>query len=190
MVRSIIKRRQMPHMETSKRHGSAALRNGLLFGAIATVVYIVSAFIQDVTGTTVALVTIGSAFTPLSLLNEVTLVVALVVFFVAGWRTSRTDERLSAAAGAGCITALVVTFVEIATIIVNQGILYRTTIAALEHEKRLTSSGFHFDMFLNPASGAILTLIIYATLGAGLGFVAGSLRRQIRQEAVWSKDLT
>ena len=85
--------RQVRHMTTSERHRSAALRSGVLFGAIGAVVYIASAFIQDVTGTTRALAPLAGAFRPLSLLNLVTLVVALILFFFAGWRTSRTDER-------------------------------------------------------------------------------------------------
>ena len=177
----------MRHMETSKRHGSAAVRNGLLFGAICAVVYIVSAFIQDITGTTVALAPVGGAFRPLSLLNQVTLVVALVLFFVAGWRTSRTDARLSSAAGAGFIVALMVSIVEIATIVVNQALYYNTTTAALQPDQRFNACGFQFQCTLYQAAGALpmLTFFIYIALGAGLGFVAGILRGQIRQEDLW-----
>lgn len=56
---------QVRQKVTSERQGSAALRNGLPFGGIGAVVYIVSAFVQDITGTTLALATVGSAFTPL-----------------------------------------------------------------------------------------------------------------------------
>src|SRR5215472_16274542 len=70
--------RRVRHMQASpspERTGSAAVRNGLLFGAIIAVVYVMSAVIQDLTGTTVALITVGSAFRPLSLLNQVSLLV-------------------------------------------------------------------------------------------------------------------
>src|SRR5215469_8076339 len=123
---------QVRHMKTSEKHGSAALRNGLLFGAICAVVYGVSAFILDMTGTTIALAPLRGAFRPLSLLNQAVLVVALVLFFVAGWRTSRTDERLSSAAAAGFIAGLMVSIVEIVTIMVNQALYYNTVMAKLQ----------------------------------------------------------
>jgi hypothetical protein len=167
---------------STERTGSAAVRNGLLFGAVSAVVYLISAAIQDLTGTTVALITVGSAFTPLSLLNQVSLLVALVLFFVAGLRTARTKAKLSSAAAAGLIAALMVSIVEIATEVVNRGFLYSTAIAALRQNKRLVEGGFHF---LNPVSSSLWTLTIYIALGAGLGFVAGILQRQIRQEALW-----
>ncbi|MGO8947275.1 MAG: hypothetical protein ACLQUY_06360 [Ktedonobacterales bacterium] len=170
---------------STERRASAAVRNGLLFGAITAVVYIVSAFIQDITGTTVALITIGSAFTPLALLNLASLIVALVLFFLAGLRTARTDARLSSAAAAGFIAALMVSIVEITTLIVNQGFLYGTTINTLRADKRLADGGFHYLMFLNAVAGSMLTLIIYIALGAGFGFVAGILQGQFRQEALW-----
>jgi hypothetical protein len=172
-------------METSKRHGSAALRNGLLFGATCAVVYIVSAFVQDITGTTVALAPLGGAFRPLSLLNQATLVVGLVLFFVAGWRTSRTDERLSSAAGAGFIVGLMVSIVEIATIIVNQAFYYNTIMAKLQPGQPSSACGFQCTLLQAAGAQAAVTFFIYIALGAGLGFVAGALRGQLRQEALW-----
>jgi hypothetical protein len=175
-------------MGTSKsleRKGSAAVRNGLFFGAISAAVYIVSAVVQDMTGTTVALITTGSAFRPLSLLNQASLIVALVLFLVAGWRTATAEGRLSSAAVAGLIAGLMVCVVEIATVIVNQGFLYSATINTLRSEQRLTDTGFLNAMFVNPVTGSLFTIILYSALGAGLGFVAGGLRGQIRQEDLW-----
>jgi hypothetical protein len=165
-----------------ERPGLAAVRNGLLFGAISAVIYLVSAAIQDLTGTTVALITVGSAFTPLSLLNQASLLVALVLFFVAGLRTARATAKLSFAAAAGLIAGLMVSIVEIATDVVNQNFLYTTTIAALAQHHRLVVGWFHF---LNLDSSALWALTIYIALGAGFGFVAGILQGQIRKEALW-----
>jgi hypothetical protein len=159
----------------SERLGSAALRNGLLFGGVGAVVFIASAILQDATGTTLALATEGTAFRPLSLLNQATLIIAIVLFFISGWRTGRIDERTSSAALAGFIVALVVGIVDIATIIVNQGFVYRTTILALNQNGRLVESGFQGALFYNSLAGALFTLIVYSALGAGLGFVAGFL---------------
>jgi hypothetical protein len=170
---------------TSKRYGLAALRNGVLFGSICAVVYIGSAFIQDVTGTTLALASEGSTFRPLSLLNQATLVLAVVLFFVAGWRTSKVDERFSSAALAGLFAALIVTVVEIATIIVNQRLIYNAAVAALVREHRMVNCGFQCTLLLAPGSQATLTFFIYITLGAGFGFIAGLLRSQVRQQALW-----
>jgi hypothetical protein len=162
----------------------AAIRNGLLFGAISAAIYFVSAFIQDVTGTTVALVTVGSTVTPLFFLDQASLILALVLFFVAGLRTARVDVTLSSGAVAGLVAALMVSVVDIATQVVNEEILYSSTITRLGNENRLVLSGFHAVMFGTPAY-TVLTVIIYVALGSGLGFVAGILQSQIRQQALW-----
>jgi hypothetical protein len=156
----------------------------LLFGAISAAIYIVSAVIQDVTGTTVALVTAGSATTPLSFLDQASLILALVFFFIAGLRTARADDKLSSPAIAGLIAALMVSVVDIATQVVNEEILYSSTITRLGNEHRLVVSGVHAIMFGTPAY-TVLTVIIYVALGSGLGFVAGLLQAQIRQQALW-----
>lgn len=169
---------------STERTGSAAIRNGLLFGAISAVVYVISAAIQDLTGTTVALITVGSAFTPLSLLNQISLLVALVLFFIAGLRTARTTAKLSFAAAAGLIAGLMVSIVEIATEVVNVDFLYRTTIATLQQNQRLVEGGWQLA-FLNVELSSWWTLTIYIVLGAGFGFAAGILQGQIRQEALW-----
>ena len=167
-----------------ERTGSAAVRNGLLFGAISAVVYVISAAILDLTGTTVALITLGSAFKPLSLLNQASLLVALVLFFIAGLRTARTTAKLSSAAAAGLIAALMVSLVEIATDVVNQDFLYSTTIAALAQNERLDEGWFHI-LIGNLYASSLWTLTIYIALGVGLGFVGGILQGQIRQESLW-----
>jgi hypothetical protein len=169
---------------STERTGSAAVRNGLLFGAISAVVYLISAAIQDLTGTTVALVTVGSAFTPLSLLNQVSLLVALVLFFVAGLQTARVTAKLSSPAAAGLIAGLMVSIVEIATEVVNVDFLYRTTIATLQQNQRLVAGGWQ-SAFLSVELSSWWTLTIYIVLGAGFGFAAGLLQGQIRQEALW-----
>jgi len=167
-----------------KRTGSAAVRNGLLFGAISAVVYLISSVVQDLTGTTVALITVGSAFTPLSLLSQASLLVALVLFFVAGLRTARTTEKFSSAAVGGLIAGLMVSLVEIVTEVVNVDFLYSTTIAKLAEDNRLVESGWRLA-FISVSLSSLWTLTIYIALGAGLGFVAGILQGQIRQEALW-----
>jgi hypothetical protein len=136
------------------------------------------------TGTTIALAPLRGAFRPLSLLNQAVLVVALVLFFVAGWRTSRTDERLSSAAAAGFIAGLMVSIVEIATIMVNQALYYNTVMAKLQPNSS-NNCGFQCTLFQAAHAQATLTFFIYIALGAGLGFIAGTLRRQLRQEALW-----
>jgi hypothetical protein len=66
------------------RLSPSPLKLACFLGAISAAVYIVSAVIQDVTRTTVALVTVGSAVTPLSYLDQASFIVTLVFFFLAG----------------------------------------------------------------------------------------------------------
>src|SRR5262249_48343569 len=77
--------------------------------------------------------------TALFFLGQASFISALVLFFVAGLRTARTEAKLRSPAIAGLIAALMVWVVDIAIRVVNVQFLYSSTIATLASEERLVA---------------------------------------------------
>lgn len=155
---------EMQQTATSTRGGSPAVRQGLLFGVIVGVVQAIIGLIS----TAVNLGTAGIIFTILSIL------VALVGYFLAGMRAAQQTGKVPTGLLAGLLTGLVSSIISFAVTLIITLVTIDSIRAAAQKAADQQHLNFQYTNTLI-LTGAVVAGVLVIGVAVVVGLAVGSI---------------